>query len=175
MSLLTEIKPRMKTVTPPAIESASPARGILALAGFVLLTFCAPLAGMFSPPGEWYASLVKPEWNPPSWVFGPVWTFLYLLMAFSAWWVWKRDGWHLPLWLYLTQLVFNALWTPVFFGAREPGWAFAVIVALWTGILLTLLSFLRVRKAAGLMMLPYLSWVTFAAFLNFTLWRMNPG
>ena len=148
---------------------------MVALAGFILLTFCAPLAGMFSPPGDWYASLIKPEWNPPSWVFGPVWSMLYLLMAISAWSVWKSDGWHRPLWLYLTQLAFNALWTPVFFGAREPGWAFAVIIALWIGILLTLRSFLRICKAAGFMLLPYLAWVTFAAFLNFTLWRMNPG
>jgi tryptophan-rich sensory protein len=148
---------------------------VLALAGLTLVTFCAPLAGMISPPGDWYASLNKPEWNPPSWIFGPVWTALYLMMAGSAWLVWRRDGWRRPLWLYFTQLALNAAWTPVFFGAREIGWALVLIVVLWLAILVTLLSFLRVSRVAGGMLLPYLAWVSFAAFLNFTLWRMNPG
>jgi tryptophan-rich sensory protein len=148
---------------------------VLALAGLTLVTFCAPLAGMISPPGDWYASLNKPGWNPPSWVFGPVWTALYLMMAGSAWLVWRRDGWRRPLWLYFTQLALNAAWTPVFFGAREIGWALVLIVVLWLAILVTLLSFLRVSRVAGGMLLPYLAWVSFAAFLNFTLWRMNPG
>ncbi len=148
---------------------------MLALAGLTLVTFCAPLAGMISPPGDWYASLNKPEWNPPSWIFGPVWTALYLMMAGSAWLVWRRDGWRRPLWLYFTQLALNAAWTPVFFGAREIGWALVLIVVLWLAILVTLLSFLRVSRVAGGMLLPYLAWVSFAAFLNFTLWRMNPG
>jgi len=150
-------------------------RSTLVLAGFILVTFCAPLAGMFSPPGEWYASLDKPDWNPPAWIFGPVWTALYLMMAIAAWLVWKRDGWHRPLWLYFVQLALNAAWTPIFFGAQEPGWAFAEIIALWLAILITLPAFMRVSKTAAYMLLPYLAWVTFAAFLNFTLWRMNPG
>ncbi len=156
-------------------SSPTPGRSVLALAGLTLVTFCAPLAGMISPPGDWYASLNKPGWNPPSWVFGPVWTALYLMMAGSAWLVWRRDGWRRPLWLYFTQLALNAAWTPVFFGAREIGWALVLIVVLWLAILVTLLSFLRVSRVAGGMLLPYLAWVSFAAFLNFTLWRMNPG
>lgn len=147
----------------------------LALAGFILVTFGAPLAGVASPPGDWYASLAKPEWNPPAWIFGPVWTLLYLLMAVAAWMVWKRAGWRRPLWLYLMQLALNAAWTPVFFGAHQIGWALVEIIALWTAILMTMLAFLRVNKAAGWMMAPYLAWVTFAAFLNFTLWRLNPA
>jgi tryptophan-rich sensory protein len=150
-------------------------RSALALVGFILVTFCAPLAGMFSPPGDWYASLDKPEWNPPPWIFGPVWTALYLMMAVAAWLVWRRDGWRRPLWLYFTQLALNAAWTPVFFGAREVGWALVVILVLCTAILVTLLAFLRVSRPAGWMMVSYLAWVSFAAFLNFTLWRMNPG
>lgn len=153
----------------------TPVRNILALVGFIVITFCAPLAGIFCPPGDWYASLAKPEWNPPSWIFGPVWTALYILMAVAAWLVWKRDGWHLPLRLFFMQLALNAAWTPVFFGAREIGWAFAVIIALWLAILATLTAFLRIRMAAALLMTPYLAWVSFAAFLNFTLWRMNPS
>jgi benzodiazapine receptor len=156
-------------------SSPTPVRSALALVGLILVTFCAPLAGMFSPPGDWYASINKPEWNPPSWIFGPVWTALYLMMAIAAWLVWRRDGWRRPVWLYFTQLVLNAAWTPVFFGAREVGWALAVILALWTAILVTLLAFLRVSRAAGWMLVPYLAWVSFAAVLNFTLWRMNPG
>jgi len=159
----------------PVQHNPSPVRSLLVLFGFILVTFCAPMAGIFSPPGDWYGSLAKPEWNPPGWIFGPVWTTLYLMMAIAAWLVWKRDGWQRPLWLYFTQLALNAAWTPVFFGAHEPGWALAVIVALWLAILFTLLAFLRVSKAAAFLLLPYLAWVTFATFLNFTLWRMNPG
>jgi tryptophan-rich sensory protein len=153
----------------------TPARSVIALAGLIVVTFCAPLAGIFSPPGEWYASLNKPEWNPPPWIFGPVWTALYLMMAIAAWLVWRRDGWRRPLWLYFTQLALNAAWTPIFFGAREIGWALVVILVLWAVILVTLLAFLRVSRPAGSMLVPYLAWVFFASVLNFTLWRMNPG
>ena len=158
----------------PMNQRPSSARSLLALAGFVVITFCAPLAGMIMPPGDWYDSLAKPEWNPPSWIFGPVWTVLYLMMAIAAWMVWKRNGWRQPIRLYFLQLVLNAAWTPIFFGAHQPGWALVDILALWIAVLLTLLTFLRVSKAAGWLLVPYLAWVTFAAFLNFTLWRMNP-
>lgn len=130
---------------------------------------------MFSPPGEWYASLAKPSWNPPGWLFGPVWSALYLLMAVAAWLVWKRRGWCRALGIYLAQLLLNSAWTPIFFGAHEIGWAFAAIIALWVAIVCTMIAFLRVSKPAGWMLVPYLAWVSFAAFLNFTLWRMNPG
>ena len=154
---------------------ASTLRNILALAGFIIVTFCAPLTGMFSPPGEWYASLSKPAWNPPSWIFGPVWTTFYLMMAIAAWLVWNRDGWRKPVWSYFVQLALNAAWTPLFFGMHEIGWALVEIVVLWLAILITALAFLRVSKPAACLMMPYLAWISFAAFLNFTLWRMNPG
>jgi tryptophan-rich sensory protein len=141
----------------------------------IIITFCAPLAGAFSPPGDWYASLVKPEWNPPGWIFGPVWTVLYLTMAVAAWLVWKRDGWCCALWIYLAQLLLNAAWTPIFFGAHQLSWALIEIVALWLAIVLTVLAFLRVSKTAGWMLVPYLMWVSFAAVLNCTLWWMNAG
>ena len=162
-------------MTPTVNHSPTPTRSSLVLLGFIIVTFCAPAAGAGSPPGDWYASLAKPPWNPPGWIFGPVWTVLYLTMAVAAWLVWRRHGWCRALWIYLAQLLLNAAWTPIFFGAREIGWAFAVIVALWIAILFTVMAFLRVNKAAGWMLVPYLAWVTFAAFLNFTLWRMNPG
>ena len=155
--------------------SPTPTRSLLTLIGFIFATFCAPLAGMFSLPGVWYVALDKPSWNPPPWIFGPVWTALYLTMAVAAWLVWRRLGWCRALCIYLAQLLLNAAWTPVFFGAREIGWAFGVIIALWVAILFTVVTFLRVSKAAGWMLVPYLTWVSFAAFLNFTLWRMNPG
>lgn len=156
--------------TPP-----SALRNALALAGFILVTFCAPLAGMFSLPGVWYLSLNKPSWNPPAWIFGPAWTLLYTLMAIAAWLVWKRDGWRRPLRLYFVQLLLNAAWTPLFFGAHQLGWALVEISLLWIAILLTLLNFRRVNKTAGWLFVPYLAWVTFATLLNFTLWRLNPA
>jgi len=155
-------------------ESRNSLHSLLVLVGFLMMTFCAPLAGVFSPPGAWHAALNKPEWNPPGWIFGPVRTALYVMMATAAWLVWKRSGWHRTLWPYFVQLALNAAWTPIFFGAHETGWAFVVILALWLAVLVTLLSFLRVSKPAGWLLAPYLAWVTFAAFLNFTLWRMNP-
>lgn len=159
----------------PHHDAGSLPRLILALAGFLLITFCAPLAGMISPPGEWYATLAKPSWNPPAWIFGPVWTTLYLMMAVAAWLVWKRDGWRKAIWFYFVQLALNAAWTPVFFAMHEIGWALVEIILLWFAILITLRAFLPVSKPAAVLLLPYLAWVSFAAFLNFTLWRMNPG
>lgn len=147
----------------------------LALVGFVLVTFCAPLPGVFSPPGDWYAALHKPSWNPPGWLFGPVWSVLYAMMAVAAWLVWRRRGWCRALAIYGAQLLLNAAWTPIFFGAGKIGWAFAEIIILWIAIVCTMLAFLRISKPAGWMLVPYLAWVSFAAFLNFTLWRMNPG
>lgn len=156
-------------------NSPSPLRQALALAGFVLITFCAPLLSVFAKPDSWYAALTKPEWNPPSWIFGPVWTLLYLMMAVAAWLVWKRVGWHRVLVFYFIQLLLNAAWTPIFFGAHELGWALVVIILMWFAILLTIRAFFQISKPAGWMLAPYLAWVTFATFLNFTLWRMNPG
>jgi tryptophan-rich sensory protein len=147
----------------------------LALVGFIVITFCAPLLSVGSMPGEWYAALIKPEWNPPAWLFGPAWTLLYTLMAVAAWLVWKRVGFSRPLAFYFVQLALNAAWTPIFFGAHQLGWALAEIVVLWTAILTTLLSFRRVSPAAGWLFVPYLAWVSFATFLNFTLWRLNPS
>ena len=154
--------------------SSSKSRNGLALAGFIVVTFCAPLLSVgFSMPGAWYAALQKPSWNPPPWLFGPAWTLLYTMMAVAAWMVWKRVGFGKPLKLYFVQLALNAAWTPIFFGAHQLGWALFEIVLLWIAILATLLSFRWVNTAAGWLFLPYLAWVTFAMTLNYTLWRMN--
>jgi translocator protein len=124
----------------------------------------------------WYAALRKPSWNPPNWVFGPVWSLLYLMMAVAAWLVWRTAGWpgaRPALGLFAVQLVLNIGWSVVFFGLHRPGWAFAEIVLLWGAILATLLLFRPISPSAALLLVPYLAWVTFAGLLNFTVWRLN--
>ncbi|MBC8127765.1 MAG: tryptophan-rich sensory protein [Gloeobacteraceae cyanobacterium ES-bin-144] len=149
---------------------------LLSLCGWLFLTFTAASSGYFVRPDGWYAALNKPSWNPPSWLFGPAWTLLYILMAVAAWLVWKEGGWKkqgTALGLFLLQWALNALWTPLFFGLHRPDLALLDIALLWASIIATLIAFLRVKRAAGLLLIPYLVWVTFAAFLNFTIWRMN--
>jgi tryptophan-rich sensory protein len=125
---------------------------------------------------DWYATLAKPSWTPPGAVFGPVWTLLYLSMAVAAWLVWREQelaGKALPLGLFAVQLVLNAAWSVIFFGLQRPGAAFAEIVILWLAILATLVTFWRVSPVAGALLVPYQAWVTFAAALNFAIWRLN--
>ncbi len=163
----------MNSTTP---SPGSTGREILALVGWLLLCFAAAGFGGLFMPGAWYASLNKPPWNPPGWVFGPVWTALYTMMAVAAWLVWKRGSWAAQwrrLTLFLVQLALNAAWTPLFFGLKKPGWAFAEIVLLWLAIAATLAAFRPVSRIAAWLLAPYLAWVTFATFLNFTLWRLN--
>jgi len=124
----------------------------------------------------WYKTLEKPAWNPPDWVFGPVWTALYVLMAIAAWIIWKKHGSRpaaIPLTLFGIQLLLNIAWSWIFFAAHQPGWAFAEIVILWLAILATTVSFFRESKLAGWLLAPYLAWVSFASVLNFTIWRLN--
>lgn len=128
-------------------------------------------------PGAWYAELNKPSWNPPGWLFGPVWTVLYSMMAVAAWLVWQFGGFRLQgraLKWYLAQLLLNALWSPLFFGLHSPGLALGEILLLWVAIAITMRKFWRVSKWAGWLMVPYLGWVSFATVLNFILWRLNP-
>jgi len=125
----------------------------------------------------WYPTLAKPSWTPPGAVFAPVWTALYFLMALAAWLVWRKAGGlaaaRLPLALFAVQLALNAAWSILFFGLRMPGLAFGELVLLWVAIAATLAAFRRVLPAAGLLLAPYLAWVTFAGALNFALWRLN--
>ncbi len=153
-------------------------REVLALVGWLTLTFVASATGVFVSTGGWYAALVKPSWNPPGWLFGPVWTLLYAMMAVAAWLVWRAGGWSTQrraLGLYLCQWALNALWTPLFFGLQRPDLAFAEIVLLDLAVLATAVAFWRVRPAAGLLLVPYVLWVAFATVLNFTIWRLNAG
>lgn len=124
----------------------------------------------------WYSELQKPSWNPPNWVFGPVWTCLYVTMAVAAWLVWREKGFRggrFHLLLFAVQLALNAAWSALFFGWRNPGLAFAEIVLLWIAILATVMAFGRVSTWAAALLVPYLAWVSFAAALNWTIWRMN--
>ena len=149
---------------------------ILGLCGWLLLCFAAASPGAVFMPGEWFAALKKPAWNPPSWIFGPVWTALYAMMAAAAWLVWQRGGWkeqRKPLLIFLAQLALNAVWTPLFFGLHRPGVAFAEIVLLWLAIVATLVAFRPVNRTAAWLLVPYLAWVSFAAVLNGTLWSLN--
>ncbi len=126
--------------------------------------------------GTWFAALEKPSWNPPNWVVGPVWTALYVGMAVAAWLVWRKKGLvdvSLPLILFGVQLFLNAAWSALFFGMRNPGFAFADIVLLWFAIVATIATFRRISTLAATMLVPYLTWVSFATALNWSIWRLN--
>lgn len=148
-----------------------------ALLGWILLCFATAVPAAWWPPGDWYLALNKPSWHPPTWVFGPVWSTLYVMMAVSAWLVWQQGGFahqRRALTLFLVQLVLNAAWSPLFFGLKQPGIAFAEILLLWLAILATIISFHRIHRIAAWLLVPYIAWVSFAAFLNGTLWQLNP-
>jgi translocator protein len=160
-------------------------RSILVLILFLVACFgVAAWAAQFTP-GAWYAALEKPPWNPPAWLFAPVWTVLYATMAVAGWLVWRAPeparrgpgsrfaGRRAGLAVFAVQLVLNGAWSWLFFHLHRPGLALAEIAGLWLAILATAVLFWRVRPAAGALLLPYLAWVTFAAALNFALWRLN--
>ncbi len=125
---------------------------------------------------DWYAAIKKPSWTPPNWVFGPVWTTLYIGMAVAAWLVWRRNGladaW-LALLVFGVQLSLNAVWSLLFFGMRNPGIAFVDVVLLWFAVAGTIVTFGRISSLAAILLVPYLAWVSFAAALNWSIWRMN--
>ena len=129
----------------------------------------------------WYPTLVKPSFNPPAWVFGPVWTVLYIMMGVAAYLVWLRgvdaDGVRVALAVFVVQLVLNGLWSILFFGMHSLGWALFEIIVLWVAIAATIWLFWRVVPAAGVLLLPYWAWVSFATVLNASLWWLNrsPG
>ncbi|WP_336205282.1 TspO/MBR family protein [Nonomuraea sp. LPB2021202275-12-8] len=123
--------------------------------------------------GAEYLALERPAWAPPRWLFGPAWTVLYLLIALSGWLVWLARGWSPAFTVYAVQLALNAVWTPLFFAAGQYGLAFAEIVILWAAIVANIVVFWRVRRAAALLLVPYLLWVTYAAALNYAIWQLN--
>ena len=141
--------------------------------GFLAAAFVPAVIGApFVRPG-YYERLRKPGWAPPKQAFGPVWTALYALIGTAAWLVSRRGGSEGALRLWGVQLVLNAAWTPLFFGARARGAALVEIVVMWAAIVATTFAFLSRRTIAGVLMLPYLAWVTFATALTYEVWRRN--
>ncbi len=152
---------------------------LVGLAISLLLCFgAAALGSLFTVPAipSWYASLKKPAWTPPSWLFGPVWTILFAMMAFSAWLVWVRGGFAgapAALAVFAVQLLFNVAWSWLFFARRNPGAALVDIALLCLSVGLTALLFARIELLAAYLLLPYLGWVLFAALLNARIWQLN--
>ncbi|MEU7904413.1 TspO/MBR family protein [Actinoplanes sp. NPDC049118] len=128
--------------------------------------------GVAGTAGE-YQSLEQPPWAPPSWLFGPVWTILYAMIAVAGWLVWRRAGWTPALNAYAAQLAVNAAWTPIFFGFGRYGLALVDIVVLWVLIGATIYLFRPVSRTAAWLLVPYWAWVTFAAALNAAIWHAN--
>jgi tryptophan-rich sensory protein len=155
------------------------------LAGWLGLSLAAGAIGGIASANarEFYATLAKPAWAPPEWLFGPVWTALYILMGIAAWLVWRerpaqpelQNARRAGLTLFVAQLALNALWTYLFFVWRQGTWAFAEILVLWIAIAVTAALFGRISKAAAWCLVPYLAWVGFATALTWSVWRANPG
>lgn len=156
-------------------QPAANQSGIPSWIAFVVICFLTSAAGAFFPPGEWYASLNRPFYAPPNWVFGPVWTVLYLMIATSGWLVWRtKQSTGLAMSIYAAQLVLNGAWTCLFFGLQRPGVALIEIAILFLLILATILVFRRYSKTASFLLIPYLLWVSFATVLNYGFWSLNP-
>lgn len=151
----------------------------LALCLFLLAAFAASAIGgyaTFESVRTWYPTLAKPAWNPPSWLFGPVWTLLYIMMSVAAWRIWLRrelSGASAALRLYFVSLALNALWSVLFFGLHRPGWALGEVVLFWACLVALQFRFRRLDPVAGWLWAPYLAWVTFATGLNATIWWLN--
>jgi tryptophan-rich sensory protein len=131
----------------------------------------------FSAISSWYITLTRPTFSPPNWIFGPVWTTLYLLMGISAFLIWQRGlerkDVKLALSVFGFQLVLNAVWSIVFFGLHNPGAAFFEIIFLWLSIIGTMVVFYKIHRVAAYLLLPYILWVSFAGYLNYVIWTLN--
>ena len=154
-------------------------RQIAGLAGWFAVSFVAAAIGAAASvkAGDFYARLARPDWAPPPWIFGPVWTVLYALMGIAAWLVWRAGGFReagFALALFLAQLAPNALWSWLFFRWHRGALSFADVLLLWALVAATLISFWRIRPAAGALLVPYLLWISFAAALNYSVWQLNP-
>jgi tryptophan-rich sensory protein len=138
------------------------------------------IGSIFTTPSipTWYAFIKKPTFTPPSWLFGPVWITLYILMGVSAFLVWKKglgtEGVKLALGIFIVQLIFNSLWSIVFFGYKSIFGGLIVIIILWILILLSIIFFLKISIVAGVLLIPYIFWVSFASLLNFSIYKLNP-
>jgi tryptophan-rich sensory protein len=148
--------------------------------GIIICELAGVAGSVFTYPsiGSWYASLEKPGFNPPNWLFAPVWTTLYALMGISLGLVWNlrtaKKGTDRALLVFAVQLVLNVLWSVVFFGAQSLIYGLAIIIVLWFVIAVTIVLFYRISRVAGLLLVPYICWVTIATLLNYYLWMLNP-
>ena len=143
---------------------------------FILIAFLPGIFGSFFTPGEWYLSLARPSFTPPGWLFGPVWTLLYIIIGISGYLVWKNENTTTrknAFIIYGIQLLLNGIWSWIFFGLHRIDFALIVILVLWITILLNIIFFLKIRKLAGYLLIPYLFWVTFASILNWSIWSLN--
>jgi tryptophan-rich sensory protein len=148
------------------------------VASVILCQLAGFLGSLFTTPAipTWYATLKKPFFTPPNWIFSPVWISLFILMGISLFFVWRRTDhphFKFAFIFFFVQLILNILWSIVFFGLRSPLLGLVDIVLLWIAILLTIFHFLKVSKFSGVLLLPYFVWVSFAALLNFSLWILN--
>ncbi len=149
---------------------------------FVVIVAVAAYAGARYLPGAWYASLTKPPWTPPNWLFGPVWTALYMMIAVAGWLVWQseddepvtNEGLGAAKGFWIAQLVLNAAWSPAMFGAHRIGLALIIIAAMWLTISAFIATTWPRRRLAAWLFVPYLVWVSYAGALNFAIWRLNP-
>jgi tryptophan-rich sensory protein len=162
-------------MTAEPLHRPSPSHQWWGLAGFAVAVLAVAVVGSVAAAdaGQQYLSLSRPSWAPPSWLFGPVWTVLYILIALSGWLVWRQIGFGREIAVYAIQLIFNAAWTPLFFGGDRFGLAFADIAVLWVLIGVNIVLFWRVSKPAAWMLVPYWAWVSFAGALNLAVWQLN--
>lgn len=152
---------------------------IIGLIGWLVLCFAASAVGALATfkAQAIYGQLIQPTWAPPGWLFGPVWTTLYTMMAIAAWLVWRRGGFaqnRVAMFWFGLQLVLNALWSWLFFAWMQGLWSLVNITLLWLAIIVTLVTFWRSNRLAGALLIPYLLWVSFAAALNYAMWQLNP-
>ena len=161
------------------MNTQSKPRQTLGLIVWLVLCYSASAVGAVASiqAKSFYGQLVQPTWAPPGWLFGPVWTILYGMMAVAAWMVWRSGGFRanrIALSLFFLQLVLNGLWSWLFFAWHYGALSFAEIVLLWIAIVATIICFWRVKPLAGALLIPYLVWVSFASALNYFMWQLNP-
>lgn len=146
---------------------------IVSLIVFLAIVAAAAATGIQFRPGEWYETLVKPEWTPPNWLFPPVWTALYIMIAVAGWRVWLAQGLGRATLIWAIALALNAVWSYIMFGQHHIALAAADIIALWLAILAFILVARKVDTLATALFVPYLAWVSYAAALNIAIWRLN--
>ena len=167
-------------MTQATITNHAPKNQALGLVGWLLITFIAGGVGAIASVNAqaFYGQLTQPAWAPPAWLFGPVWSVLYIMMGVAAWLVWRGHGFQnasRALTLFLVQLAANSLWTWLFFAWHQGAMAMAEIVVLWLLIVSTIVSFWSLQRMAALLLLPYLAWVSFATALTWAMWQLNPA